>query len=128
MLLQMVVLLDDGQDTSCVGRREPANGSAPSDDVEGERADGTADSPRDADGQRGVAREDRWARCLNMVKILIVCVFFLWPMKKGAAKILTPFLEVEASSKAAQCNLTPTLWEKDRSYQSYSSSSMNNGH
>ena len=37
-------------------------------------------------------------------------------MKKGAAKILTPFLEVEASSKAAQCNLTPTLWEKDRSY------------
>ena len=91
MLLQMVVLLDDGQDTSCVGRREPANGSAPSDDVEGERADGTADSPRDADGQRGVAREDRWARCLNMVKILIVCVFFFMANEKGCRQNLDTF-------------------------------------
>lgn len=63
--------MDDGQDISCAGR-DPARGSAPSDDEE--RVDDTADSRRDADEQRdAAAREDRRARCLvNMVAI------FLW--------------------------------------------------
>ena len=56
---------DNGRDTSC-GRREPAKGSAPSDDEE--RVDDTEVSRREADEQRDAAREDRWAMCLvNMV-------------------------------------------------------------
>ena len=67
-----MLVMDDGLDTSCVGR-VPTNGSsAPSDDEE--RA--TAESRRDADEHRDAARADRWARCLvNMVQIFerLVC-------------------------------------------------------
>ena len=94
----MEVMDDDGRDTSC-GRREPAKGSAPSDDEE--RVDDTEVSRREADEQRDAAREDRWAMCLvNMVDIL-------WPkrndMKKQnavAAKILTPFLRWKLQASA----------------------------
>ena len=71
-----MVVMDDGQDISCVGR-DPARGSAPSDDVE--RVDDTAESRRDADEQRDAARDDRWARCLvNMVWCFKYYGIFLW--------------------------------------------------